>query len=183
MDFELITYLALAITITSLSWFAYAIKLKSNYTNLKTHYENLHFNIDREVTSKGDQKVNQLHNVINDLKTQIAEVRHSSYQLGYATARKEFSVKMYAHKETYLQGSKGLLFNDIFHRVEIGYKYQLFVNGIPVLQPAVVIVEILEEEKKEVDIGKIQDAIKGLQDIIKPIIENSKGLIQFLPKR
>jgi|GEM_PF-3103364 len=180
MEIHTVLYLLTSIVITSLLWFMYVIKLKSNYSNLKNNHENLNMNLDKEIIVKTDENVKSLQSAIVDLKSSIAGIKHESYLEGYEKARNEFSIKVYPYKKELKQGDDGWIINDIFHKVKVGYQYQLFVNGIPILQPATVIEQTLTETKREVDYNKVSMALDAIESKLLPIVAESKGLIKLL---
>lgn len=182
MEIQIIIYLIISVIITSLLWFIYVTKLKGNYSNLQNNHQNLNMNLDKEIIIKGDENLKVLQNRITELQSSINQVKHESYIEGYDKARSEFSIKVYPYKREYKVGDNGFIINDIYHEVKIGYQYQLFVNGIPLLQPAIVIEEILTEQKKEVDYNKINKALEIIESKLLPIVAESKGLIKFITK-
>ena len=64
-------------------------------------------------------------------------------------------------------GENGVLFDE--RRVEIGYKYQLFVNGAPCFQPHVVPTETLT--KKEINGERISNALQQASDMVMQLSE------------
>ncbi|WP_334107676.1 hypothetical protein [Methylobacillus sp.] len=77
--------------------------------------------------------------------------------------RQPFSVVTYPYKEEV--GSDGVFSDD--RKMEIGYKFQLFVNGIPCFDAHKIPVETLQ--KKEVRLDKIEAATKSVANIIEHI--------------
>lgn len=180
METNIIFYLFGIALITSLIWYTYVTKLKSNYSNLLNNHQNLNQNLDKEILVKGDENVKSLQNTISELKASISEVKHTSYLEGYEKARGEFSIQVFPYKEEYTEGNDGFIINDIFHQVQVGYQYQLFVNGIPMLKPAVVIEQTLTEKKKQVDYQKVTVAMNLIEQKLLPMVAESKGLIKLL---
>ena len=72
------------------------------------------------------------------------------------------------------------LINDIYHEVYVGYKYQLFMNGIPILEPATITLEKLVESKREVDFVKVERAINLVESKLMPMISESKGIMKLV---
>jgi hypothetical protein len=59
-------------------------------------------------------------------------------------------------------GENGMIFDE--RRVEIGYKYQLFVNGAPCFQPHVVPTDTLT--KKDINGERISNALQQATDMV-----------------
>ena len=136
-------YIVIAIVITSLLWLVYL-------TNLRSKHNNLHKNIDNEVFVKSDERISVLKEEINNLNSKVLIEKNKSFQEGFDKARSEFSLEVNPYKEEFIDGDDGFIINDIYHEVNIGYKYQLFINGIPVLKPSIIIDHVFIERKKEV---------------------------------
>lgn len=183
MEINIIIYLSLTFIITSFCWFIYVGKLKNNYSILKNNYDNFTLNLEKEVLLKTGETHKTLENTIADLRFSLSEEKHKSYLEGYEKAKNEFSIQVFPYKEEHTQGDNGWFVNDIFHEVIIGYKYQLFINGIPLLQPAIVIEEILTEEKREVDYNKVRIALEVIETKLLTIIGESKGLIKLIKNK
>lgn len=71
----------------------------------------------------------------------------------------------YPYKEEH--GENGMIFDE--RRVEIGYKYQLFVNGAPCFQPHIVPTDTLT--KKDINGERIDYAIKRATEIVLQLSE------------
>ncbi|MEL1244904.1 hypothetical protein AAEO56_11570 [Flavobacterium sp. DGU11] len=182
METNFLIYIVASVLITSLLWFIYIQKIKTRYAVLQNNHEYLNNNLDKEVIAKADQNVVNLQNIISDLKSEVAEVRHQSYRKGYADAQSEFSIQVFPYREEYFEGNDGLFINDIKHEIVLGYQYQLFVKGIPVLQPAIIIEETLYEEKREIDLQKINNVVNLIESKLKAITIESNGLMKFISK-
>lgn len=74
--------------------------------------------------------------------------------------KESFSVVTYPYKE--LHGTDGIFSDD--RKAEIGYKFQLFVNGIPCFDAHKIPIETLE--KKEISLQKIEAATQSATRII-----------------
>ncbi len=173
METNFLFYLSTAIVVTSLLWYVYVIKIKSKY-------ENLNSNLDREVIVKSGDNVKNLEETINNLKANASEIKHKSFQEGYEKARSEFSITVFPFTDEYKSGDDGFLINDIYHEVYVGYKYQLFMNGIPILEPATITLEKLVESKREVDFVKVERAINLVESKLMPMISESKGIMKLV---
>ncbi len=168
-----IIYICISVLITSLIWFIIFSKIKGKYDNLNS-------NLDKELIIKSDNNTKSLQNKINDLIASIPDLKAKSYDEGYDKAKSEFSIQVFPYKDEFKKGNDGIFINDIYHEVSIGYQYQLFVKGIPVLQPAIIIEETLVENKRYVDFEKIEDVINLVESKLKPMIENSNGIMKLV---
>lgn len=182
METTFIIYLLLSCTITSLIWFIYVTKLKGVYNNIKIEYDRLNISITKEVSLQSNIHQSDLQNKIKELELSISETKFKSFNDGYDKARGEFSIKVFPYKEEHKQGDDGWIINDIYHEILIGYQYQLFLNGIPILQPAIIVEEVLTEQKREVDYNKIDIALNAVEAKLLPIVAGSKGLIKLIKK-
>jgi len=124
--------------------------------------------------------VNVLQETVNSLKESNAKIKHESYLEGYQKGKSEFSVQVSPYRDEIKSGSDGLIINDIYHEVMIGYQYQLLINGVPALKPAVIIEECLIEEKREVSLSKIENVSNLVESKIKSITANSKGIMKYI---
>lgn len=174
MEINFIIYLLSAVTITSLIWYVYASKLKSKY-------ENLNSNLDKELIVKSDSQTKDLLKTINELKASIPEIKQKSFTEGYDKAKSELSISVIPFKKEIKTGDAGFLINDIYHEVTLGYKYQLFINGIPALQPAIIIEDVLVEKKSWIDYEKVDKALKIIETKLIPLVKDSKGVLKILP--
>ncbi|MBK6741265.1 MAG: hypothetical protein IPG64_27125 [Haliea sp.] len=71
----------------------------------------------------------------------------------------------YPYKEEH--GKDGVIFDE--RRVEIGYKYQLFVNGTPCFQPHIVATDTLT--KKDINGERIEYALQRATDMVLQLSE------------
>ena len=96
-----------------------------------------------------------------ELKSQLAE-RTTAFEKEreLIQAAAPLSVQMFPYKE--VAGEDGF-FSDERH-AEIGYKFQVFVSGVPYASPQKVVVETLS--KKEVNAARIEQAVGVAQRII-----------------
>lgn len=127
-----------------------------------------------------EANIKNLQETIKNMTESHAKIKHESYLEGYQKGKSEFIVKVSPYRDEIRTGSDGLIFNDIYHEVKIGYQYQLLINGVPALKPAVIIEEYLIEEKKEVDFAKIERAANLLESKMKSIAAESKGVMKYL---
>ena len=165
-------YIVIAIVITSLLWLVYL-------TNLRSKHNNLHKNIDNEVFVKSDERISLLKEEINNLNSKVLIEKNKSFQEGFDKARSEFSLEVNPYKEEFIDGDDGFIINDIYHEVNIGYKYQLFINGIPVLKPSIIIDHVFIERKKEVDYQKVKTALEIVENSIVSIAKNANGILKI----
>lgn len=182
METNLTVYPLLASFVTSLMWYIYVVKLKAANNSIKSDYNRLNSNLDREVSYLSDTRYKTLEKQLNELKLTLTEAKIESFREGYEKAKKEFSIRVFPYKQEHRQGDEGWLINDIQHEIILGYQYQLFLNGIPILQPAIVVEEVLSEQKREVDYRKINAALEAIEAKLLPIIAQSKGLIKFIKR-
>jgi hypothetical protein len=134
----------------------------------------------KEEIIKSEGNIKSLQETIKNLTESHAKIKHESYLEGYQKGRSEFSVKVSPYRDEIRTGSDGLIFNDIYHEVRIGYQYQLLINGVPALEPAIIIEDCLIEEKKEVDFAKIERVTNMLESKMKSITNESKGVMKYL---
>lgn len=71
----------------------------------------------------------------------------------------------YPYKEDH--GKDGVIFDE--RRVEIGFKYQLFVNGTPCFQPHVVATDTLT--KKEINADRVDRALQRATEMVLQLSE------------
>lgn len=180
-----IFYISIAITIVlvSLVWHLYVQRIKTKYAVLKNEYDNLSKGIHKEMMVQTDAKMQELYKTISELQVEMAQSKQESYNDGYYKAKGEFEIKVSPYKNESVKGTDGWFINDIIHQVQIGYQYQLFINGVPVLQPAVVIEEDLIEHKRKMDIQKIDAALNIVQTKLIPMASGSNGLIKLITSK
>jgi hypothetical protein len=158
--------------------------LKSSIPNIKQesflegHEKGKKENIEELLKLKGN--INVLQESVNNLNESNAKIKHESYLDGYQKGKSEFSVKVSPYRDEIKTGNDGLIFNDIYHEVMIGYQYQLLINGVPALKPAVIIEEYLIEEKREVDLAKIERVTNLVESKMKSIAADSKGIMKYI---
>ncbi|MCK9336934.1 MAG: hypothetical protein M0P43_03775 [Arcobacteraceae bacterium] len=97
---------------------------------------------------------------ISNLTSEISRIRLAS----------ELTVATYPYEESY--GSNSLISDE--RKAEIGYKYQLFVSGVPCFEPHKVKVKTLE--KKEVSPEKIEKALGQVIGIIEAIAAKNPAI-------
>lgn len=124
--------------------------------------------------------VKVLESTLNILRESSAKIKYDSYLEGYEKGKSEFSVQVSPYRDEEKSGSDGLIFNDIYHEVIIGYQYQLIINGVPALKPAIIIEERLIEEKREVDFNKIERVSNFVESKIKALVTESKGVVKYI---
>jgi len=165
--------------------------LQKTVTDLKSSIPNIKQESYLEGNEKGKKEnieellklkenINVLQETVNNLKESHAKIKHESYLDGYQKGKSEFSVKVSPYRDEIKTGNDGLIFNDIYHEVMIGYQYQLLINGVPALKPAVIIEEYLIEEKREVDLAKIERVTNLVESKMKSIAADSKGTMKYI---
>ena len=100
---------------------------------------------------------------------------------GYQKAKNEFFLNITPYYEEYTEGDDGFIVNDFRHEVRVGYKQQLYVNNLPLLEPTIVWEKIIEERKREVDHQKIKSALEMVEKNLLPIVAQSNGILKFIP--
>ncbi len=181
MQNQAIIYVIATFVGTSFLWLICVHFLKTKLDKLKNIHNNLSQNIDKEIIVRGNQSVDFLNQEIIRLKTEMSEVKQERYMDGYKAAKSEFFLNVTPYYEEYKDGNDGFLVNDIYHRVHVGYKYQLYINNLPILEPTVRWEKIIEERKKEVDHKKIKSALELIQDNLLPIVAQSNGILKLIP--
>lgn len=158
--------------------------LKGNIPTLKQESYNEGFENgkkeSKEELLKLEANIKILQETTKNLTESHAKIKHESYLEGYQKGKGEFSVKVSPYRDEIRTGSDGLIFNDIYHEVMIGYQYQLLINGVPALKPGIIIEEYLIEEKKEVDFAKIERTANLLESKMQAIAAESKGVMKYL---
>ena len=128
--------------------------LKGNIPTLKQESYNEGFENgkkeSKEELLKLEANIKILQETTKNLTESHAKIKHESYLEGYQKGKGEFSVKVSPYRDEIRTGSDGLIFNDIYHEVMIGYQYQLLINGVPALKPGIIIEEYLIEDRKDV---------------------------------
>lgn len=180
METPVIIYLIATSVITSLVWYISLQKLKLANKILKSNQEELNKNLEKEVQLRAGSRVAELERIIVQLKSDVTEAKHQGFKEGHAKARSEFTIQVSPYRQEHLQGNEGWFVNDIYHQISLGYSYQLFLNGIPILQPSVVVHTVLEEEKRQVDLQRIAYTISKIHGELREIAESSNGMIKLL---
>lgn len=181
MDYYNFLIVGSIILLTSFAWFVYVQSTKKKLQHLTFSYQNLSENIDKEVIVRADQNMNTLKKELNTLRTELAEVRHKSYQEGYSKAKDEMFLNITPYYEEYKNGDNGFLVNDFHHLVHVGYKYQLYINNLPILEPTIHWEKIIEEKKREVDMEKVDAALKMIEHTLLPIVAQSNKVLRYIP--
>jgi len=165
---------------SSLLWLIYIQNLKSRLEKLTHNHQNLSSNIDKEIIVRGNQNIDDLKQEIIKIKSEMAEAKYSNYMDGYNKAKSEFFLNITPYHEESKIGKDGLIINDFQHIVNIGYKYQLYINNIPVLEPTIRWESKLEEKKTVVDHEKIKSALEMIEKSLLPIVAQSNGVLRFI---
>ena len=176
-----LNYIIGTFLITSIVWMLYLHFLKSKFEQLKNTHQNLNLNIDNELIVRGSQNLDQLKQEITQLKSEMSEVKQEKYIEGYKAAKNEFFLNITPYYEEIKLGNDGFIVNDFYHKVNVGYKYQLFINNLPILEPTVRWEKIIEEKKKEVDHNKIKSALEIIENNLIPIVAQSNGILKYIP--
>ncbi|WP_264550274.1 hypothetical protein [Flavobacterium sp. N2820] len=116
----------------------YIIVLYKKYALLnKREIDNHKVNLEYQLKHELIEKTKDFDKQIYELNKQLLITERESYLKGRQEASEEFKndfqVKVYAYKEEIRQKNNNLLSIGNKEFIEIGYKYQLFVKGIPAL--------------------------------------------------
>ena len=106
------------------------------------------------------EKVETQQSIIRDLNTRIDKSNQEFEKELELARRNGLSVTTYPYEENH--GDNGVFVDD--RRAEIGYKFQLFVNGIPCFEAHKVPVQVLH--KKEVNMEKIKQVTETTVNLI-----------------
>ena len=177
------TLIAIIVTIigTSLLWLIYIQILKNRLDKEKNNNKNLSQNIDNEIIVRGHQNNSELNKELTKLKNELSDTKHASYMEGYDKAKNEFFLNVMPYYEEDTIGNNGFIVNDFQHTVKVGYKYQLYINNLPILEPTIKWEKIINEKKKEVDHAKIKSALEIIEKNLLPIVAQSNGILRFIP--
>jgi len=105
-------------------------------------------------------KLDRMRSELTEAKTQLTE-RAASLERERDLAKKsELSVVMFPYKEEH--GENGFFSDE--RRAEIGYKYQIFVAGVPCFDPHKIPIDVLS--KKQVTPEKIEYAMQTAFDLV-----------------
>ena len=181
MENQTLIFLIGTFIITTFLWLIVIHFLRSKLQQLKSSYQNLSQNVDNEILKRGNANIESLKHEIIKLKTEMADVKQEKYLEGYKAAKSEFFLNVTPYYEEYKEGNDGFLINDFHHIVNIGYKYQLYINNLPILEPTVKWEQIIEEKKKEVDHNKVKSALEMVQNNLLPIVAQSNGILKLIP--
>lgn len=166
---------------TSLLWLIYIQILKSKLEKEKNNNQNLNQNIDKEIIVRGHQNTADLNLELTKLKNELSDIKHTSFMEGYKKAKDEFFLNVTPYHEEFKEGDNGFIINDFYHLVKVGYKYQLYINNLPILEPTIKWEKIIEERKREVDHAKIKSALEMVEKNLLPIVASSNGILRFVP--
>ena len=166
---------------TSIVWLIYVQLVKNKLERITNNHNNLNKNIDNEIIVRGSQNVEELKDVIIMLKSEISDTKHKSFFEGYQKAKDEFYLNITPYSEENKKGNTGVIVNDFHHKVYIGYKYQLYINGLPILEPTIRWEKIIEEKKREVDQAKIRSALEMIEKNLLPIVAQSNKILRYIP--
>lgn len=145
----------------------------SKYKNLESAYRQLESSLNSALSIE-IEKNKTLDKIIDDLRKAAKHVEDSheekiealraSYEEKLDALRKEeLTVITYPYDEQI--GDDGFFSDD--RKAEIGYKFQLFIKGVPCFEPHKVPVQVLQ--KKEVNLDKIKEIKNIAIDTIEKI--------------
>lgn len=126
-------------------------------------------NIDHQVQVKLEEITYSLRNQINDLKQEIIEERESSYKRGVDDSiknfEKDFYVQIQPYKEDYEKEQGFLFWESKEKHIEAGYIYQLFIKGLPALQPHYQPIERFKSINQKIDEDKVIKLIEKATEL------------------
>ena len=162
----------ITIVIVSAAWYFYhkhaLQQLSKNNDSLSHELRNNAVHRDYQINKEVNEKLEVLNNEILDLKKQLVVTDRESYDRGRKQAEDTFANDFFVQVNPYKRVFKeknGFLGSFMEKdKVEIGYQYQLFVKGIPTLNPAVVVVETYEAKQFNLN-----------EDTVKALVEASLG--------
>ncbi|MBQ0908968.1 hypothetical protein KBJ98_09670 [Flavobacterium sp. F-328] len=179
----IITSITGTLVLTTLVWIIFfkniQTKLLHDKEKLSIELGNMKSNIDYEVNRKLEEKVSVLNEQIFDLKNKCIIVERESYDKGKKEAALEFEkdyfVNVSPYKYSYEEGNDFVIFNTKKKFIEVGYKRQLFVKGIPVFDP--VFTPLESHENKDFKLN--EEAInRVVNNAIKAIAPQAGGFIK-----
>lgn len=140
------------LVLTTLVWIIFFKNIQSKLSHendkLKMELNIVKSDIDYQVKKKLEDKTSTLHQQILQLKRESVIIERESYDKGKKDASTEFQKDYYVdvtpYKYNYEEGSDFVIFNTKKKFIEVGYKRQLFVKGIPVFEPVYTALESYE---------------------------------------
>jgi hypothetical protein len=162
--------------LTTLVWIIFFKNIQSKLIHdkekLSIELGNLKSNIDYEVNRKLDEKVTVLNEQILDLKNKCIVVERESYDKGKKEAsiefEKDYFVNVSPYKHSYEEGNDFVIFNNKKKYIEVGYKRQLFVKGIPVFDPVFTPIESYETKDFKLNEEAINRVVNNTIKAIAP---------------
>jgi len=125
--------------------------------------------VDHQVNVKLEQITVSLNNRINDLKQQITDEKEKEYKRGKDEAVKEFEKDFYVqiqpYKEDYEKEQGFLFWESKEKHIEAGYIYQLFIKGLPALQPHYQPIERFKSVNQKIDEDKVLKLIEKATEL------------------
>lgn len=169
----------LTILITSLIWVIISLLI---YVASKRRTEKILTDSNDQLKSSQTEFATKLENILNDRNMEL----QVSYDNGYVDAKnkKELSVQIIPWKEeidssTFFKNKKS---------IKVGYKHQLFSNGMPCFEPHVTVVEELTVDKlNEENINRaltnlelVMTNIPNTGSVAVKVLGNGKDIAQSL---
>lgn len=146
--------------------------------NLKLHYTELSNQAQIKAANAEKESSTQFNRELAELKDQhIADLKRE-YEKGYLMGIKVSSIEI---KITPIKRHKKIKgFFKSTESIEIGYKYQLFSNGIPCLVThEEIIEEMLDEHINEENVKMIMDKLEKLLENVNPNIKLTESINSF----
>lgn len=141
-----------SVIITSIVWYKYHNDKIQQYSKekvaLANELNNLKSNIDYKINHEAFEKTQHLNDKILTLKEDLVKTEKDSYFKGRTEAIEEFKndfyVEVLPYKRNFKEKKDSIIAFGVTEKVEVGYQYQLFIKGVPSLNPAVIILETHE---------------------------------------
>lgn len=180
----------LTILIVSAAWFFFlkhsVQRLSKENDSLSHELRNMLIHRDYQINKAVHEQLEELNNQILDLKKQLVQTDRESYDRGKKQAEEHFANDFFVQVNPYKRvfKEKNSLLGSFMEKdkVEIGYQYQLFVKGIPTLNPAVIVIETYEAKQfnlNEETIKAMVDASLGSKtELIGGFVKVAKNIIE-----
>ena len=176
--------------LVSAAWYFYhknaLHKLSKNNDSLTNELNNQIINREYQINKEVNEKLEELNNQILDLKKEMLITERESYEKGKKQAEdnfvNDFFVQVNPYKRVFKE--KNSLLGSFMEKdkIEIGYQYQLFVKGIPTLNPAVIIIETYEAKQFNLNEDTIMDLVDSTigskAELIGGFVKVAKNLIE-----
>jgi len=162
--------------LTTLVWIIFFKNIQNKLTNqndkLSTELDNIKGNINYQVEVKLNEKVHFLNEQILDLKNKCIVVEIESYKKGRKEASEEFEkdyfVDITAYKDVWEEGGDFIIFNTKKKFVEVGFKRQLYIKGIPAFDPVYISIDTYKYEDFSLNEAAITKLVNNTISLMAP---------------